>query len=178
METKQLRIITAKADIAEIVDEGAKTKSEIETLTEKDKKFKAKIASYVEDEMDEGEISVRLAGNKSIAVVTAMESYEIRASSPSYAGAQIAISAGLLADVVKCDRSLAVPLAEIDKAAEILKKAGISALVSETYSVNPEAYRDMSDNIGVSPNVLQARAALRECTSKNVTFRVKYEKDK
>jgi hypothetical protein len=178
METKQLRIITAKADIAEIVDEGAKTKSEIETLTEKDKKFKAKIASYVEDEMDEGEISVRLAGNKSIAVVTAMESYEIRASSPSYAGAQIAISAGLLADIVKCDRNLAVPLAEIDKAAEILKKAGISALVSETYSVNPEAYRDMSDNIGVSPNVLQARAALRECTSKNVTFRVKYEKDK
>ena len=174
---KQLRIITAKADIAKVVDEGAKVKSEIEALTEKDKKFKAKIASYVEDEMEDGEISVRLAGNKSTAVVSAVESYEIRASSPSYVGAQIAISAGLLADVVKCDRSLAVVPAEIDKAAEILRKAGVSALVQETYSVNPEAYREMSD-VGISPNVLQARAALRECVSKNVTFRVKYEKDK
>jgi len=175
MDKKELRVITASEDIAKVIDRGAIVDTAIKNLTAKDKTAKAKIVGQVNDEFKEDESSVRLEGHKFSAVVTAAKKYEMLAMSQGYDVARVAVTTGLLSDVVAWERTLAVPPEQIDKAVNLLKKAGIAALVQEEFRVNPEAYRAMSV-AGAPKNVAEARAALKACVLENITFKVKYEK--
>ena len=173
---KEIRLITASADLVSTVDRGAQVDSEIKTLTVEDKAIKAKITGFIDDEFKEGETNLKLAGTKAEAVVTAVEKYTLNASAPSYPELRKAVDSGLLQGIVDKSQQLAVPPEQIVKAAEALKKAGVPATIVESFSVNAAAYRESMSSEVSSPEQTVARRNLKACVSREVAFRVKYEK--
>jgi hypothetical protein len=115
-------------------------------------------------------------GIKAEAVVTAVEKYTLNASAPSYPELRKAVDSGLLQGIVDKSQQLAVPPEQIEKAADALKKAGVPATIVESFSVNAAAYRESMSSEVSSPEQTVARRNLKSCVSREVTFRVKYEK--
>lgn len=173
---KEFRLITASSDLASAVDMGAQVDAKIKALIVEDKNLKARITDFLDGEFEEGETTLRLAGTKADAVVTAAEKYTLNAGVSSFSELRKAIDSGLLLDIVEKRQELAIPPEHIEKAAEALKKAGIPAVVAESFSVNAAAYRESMSSESASQEQVAARRRLKNCVSKEVVFRVKYEK--
>ena len=173
---KEIRFITASVDMVSTVDRGAQVDSEIKTLAAEDKALKAKITGFVDDEFKDGETSLKLAGTKAEAVVTAAERYTLNAGASCFPELRKAVDSGLLQDIVEKKQELAVPPEQIGKAAEVLKKAGVPATIVESFSVNAAVYREAMSSEVSSQEQTIARRNLKNCVSKEVNFRVKYEK--
>jgi len=169
---KQVRIITASSDVAPLIDRGLDVDIQIKNLTTEDKGIKARLGEVTKASIQEGETGVRLCGEKAAAVVSAVEKYELDASSEQFPKVQKAVENGLLAGIVEKIQQLAVPPADIEKAADILKKAGINVLVAEGFSINAEEFRKMSASEVLSIE----QESLRNCVTKSTSYRVKYEK--
>lgn len=169
---KQIRMMMASSDVAPLIDRGLDVDISIKNLTTEDKGIKARIGEEAGGSVKEGETSVRLCGTTAAAVVSVVEKYELNAGSETFPAVRKAVDSGLLFGVVEKTQQLAVPPAEIEKAAEILKKAGINAMVAEGFTICAEEFRKMSANDVLSSE----QEALRKCVSKSVSYRVKYEK--
>jgi len=176
MPKKEVRIIVAAEDVAAIIDEGSEVKTQLDNLTFKDKGIKAKITEVAEGQLQEGEGSVKLKGNLSAALVSASEKFTVNAGSDQYPGLLEAVKKGILVDVVEHRRSLVVPPASIDEAAEALQKAGITVTVTDTLTVKPADVRTMRERESSSLEETEARKSLEGCLSSDTSFRVKYEK--
>jgi len=172
MAKKEIRVIVATGDVAGLIDHGSDVDSQIKNLTYEDKGIKTKISESVTDQIQKGETSVRLKGNLAAAVVSAVEKVEIDASKESFPVVRKAIDAGVLEGVVERRLSLVVPPADVEKASQALKKAGILASVTESLSVTPEAMKQEATSVEQST----AMKALEGCVNRDVSYRVKYEK--
>ena len=80
----------------------------------------------------------------------------------------------MLGGVVEKKTELAIPPDKTQEAADILKSAGIAATIVESFSVNAAAYREPVDTN--HSEEVAARQNLKDCVSREATFRVKYEK--
>lgn len=173
MAKKEIRVITASEDVVGIIDHGADVDTQLKNLTYEDRAIKVRIAQAVEGVFQEGETSVRLKGGFSAVMVTASEKVELDAGAESFPEVRKAIDAGLLEGFVERKLSLVVPPADVERAAEVLRQAGIMAAAAETLSVEAESLRGRETS---SMEQALAVKALRACSSSEVTYRVKYEK--
>ena len=176
MAKREIKVFTASSDVAAIIDRGAEVDAQIKTLGTEDKGLKTKITDSAKIQLSDEELSVRMVGAKSAAVVSSVEKVEINASAEKFPLVRAAIDKGLLQDIVDRVVYLVVPPFEVERAAEILRKAGIQANVTENLSVSAEHLRGIRETRSVSTEVATAELALLECVKKDVTYRVKYEK--
>lgn len=173
MAKKEIRKIVASEDVAGLIDRGAEIDTELKNLTYQDKGHKKKITEVAENLLQEGELSVRVAGKNASAVITASEKYSFNGSNERAAEVTSAAENGILGGVVKVSTSVAIPPADIERAVKVLNEAGIQATLSKSYGIDAQKYRDFSDE--GSPEVAAVKGILDECVEKAVSFRVKYE---
>jgi hypothetical protein len=174
MAKKEIRRITASEDVAGLIDRGAEIDTELKNLSYQDKGHKSKLTKFVEGQLEEGEISLRIKGNKSAAVISASEKYSFNVTGDEIEDEVVqAAEKGIFGGVVKIGTSIHIPPADLARAVEVLNEAGIAASMSKSYSIDGKAYREFSDE--GSPEVAAVKSLLDECVSKTTTFRVKYE---
>ena len=171
---KEMRLMVASDDISGLIDHGAEVDNQIKNLTFEDKGIKTKLTDVIAPQIQEGESSVRVKAKVSAAVITVVERVDVDFCSPAYPKVKEAIENGILEGVVERKLSLVVPPLDLVKAAEILKKAGIKATVSESISVKADDLRKEA----LTEDLKQAIEWLKQCVKKDTTYRVKYEKAK
>ena len=176
MAKREIRIITASSDVAAIIDRGADVDTQLKNLGYEDKGLKTKIAEAAQNQLSVDELSVRLVGQKSAAVVSGVEKVDLDAGAEKFAIVRAAIDKGLLAEYVERTVSLVVPPGDVDRAAEELRKIGIKATVTETLKVTAESMRRIGEVRSTSLEVAEAEVALSKCIKKDVSIRIKYER--
>jgi hypothetical protein len=169
------KLITGSEKVLGLVDRGYEVDVEIKNLGFEDKGIKKMLAEELLEEFGD-DTSIRVEGSSAAAVVTQSEKFTLDSKSADIVGVHAATERGLLGDAVKLEESLAVPADECQRASEILKAAGIEALVMTKMSVNPAEYRALNDRESVSAEEAQAKEALDRLVKKTVSHRVKYEK--
>lgn len=173
---KDIRVIVATGEVAELVDKGAQIDANIKKLTVEDKAIKEKITTATKDEIKDGEVSVKVSGNSAAVLVTASESVSVDTSAEGYQELWGLLENGFLSKVVEYKKQLAVPPEDIKRAAEMLQESGIRATVTSSVSVKAEDIRKMRCASSVSKEETEAMKVLDKCLSKSITFRIKYEK--
>jgi len=173
---KDIRIVTASADVSAVVDRGAEVDENIKNLTYEDKGLKAKLSEVAQSQFAEDESSIKLEGSKARAAVSSVEKTEVDPAAEKFTEVQKAVRAGLLEGIVTRKMSLVVPPGDVEKAAEALKTAGIQATVTESLSVKPDDLRNALKSESLSVEHTQAKTALKESVVTSVTYRIKYEK--
>lgn len=177
MAKRDIKAVTASADVAAIIDRGADVDAQLKNLGFEDKGLKTKITDSARNQLDEGELSVRLLGKTSAAVVSGVEKVELDVGAEQFPQVRAAIDGGLLAGVVERSVSLVIPPGDVERAAVELRKAGIRATVTETLKVSADVLRDqMAPGMTGSVQEVAALHALAKCVKKDVSFRVKYER--
>ena len=174
MAKKEVRIVQASEDIKAMVDKGADIDIEMKNLTFEDKACKQGITDFVENNASEDD-SVQIEGERAIALVSKAEKLEICAGAETFPEMVKAAKQGLLDDVVKMKKSLVVPVADIDRAAEILNEAGVGASVVEDFGVTAAAMRKHKERKMASEDVEKATDALEGCLDVSHSYRVKYQ---
>jgi hypothetical protein len=171
-----VRVITASADMAAIVDRGADVDENLKNLTYEDKGLKAKITEAGSEAMEGDETSVKLEGSHARALISTSERLDIDASAERYSEMKAAVDKGLLEGIVDRKLVLTVPMGDVDRAAEALQAAGIEATVSESLSVKKADVKKAAESEVASTDHATAQAALKDCLVSKVSYRVKYEK--
>lgn len=178
MAKKEMRMIVASEDLAAIVDRGYNLDTDIKNNTFEDKGIKTKITETVSGQMVAGETSVKVEGKVAVAVVTAVESVELDLGAKRLTEVLTAVDSGVLGTWVEKKRSLVVDQADVEKAKDILVKAGVNANVTVSVKVSVEALRDEKAGAFGPPEQKVALEALKESIKRETTYRVKYEKKK
>jgi len=175
MAKKSMRAITASEGIAPVIVRGAEVDTEIKSLTVEDKGIKAKLIEVLAEEIQTDETSVRVEADRSAAVISAAEKTTIRVGADKYGELREAVKKGLL-PIVEMKQSLTVPPAEVERAAEILNEAGVTATVTESLTVKAADVRKMRESETASTEHHEAERALEACLDTDTSYRVKYEK--
>jgi hypothetical protein len=177
MTKREIRKIAADSNTAAIIDRGADVNTQITNLGFEDKGLKTKITEAAQRHLEEGELSIRLEGTKASALVSGAERVDLNMGAEQFPQVREAIDKGLLAGVVDRELRLVLPPADVERAAQVLKQAGINASVVEILSVTAEAIRrEETPGFARSPDFVEAFKKLLRCVKREVTFRVKYEK--
>ncbi len=176
MAKREIKAVTASADVAAIIDRGADVDAQIKNLGFEDKGLKGKITEAARNQLDEGELSVRLLGKFASATVSGVEKIDLDMSSEQFPKVREAINNGLLNGIVDRTQTLTLPPADVERAAEVLSKAGIKAVVTESLKVSAESLRSMASGKTMLVQQADAFVALTKCLIKDVSFRVKFDK--
>ena len=170
---ENVRVIVASEDIAKIIDAGAAVNADMKDYTDEDKAIKAKITGAAKDLFGTEEVSVKIQGTDSTALVTAAEVYTLNTNTALMKDILALIDEGQLTGVIERKQSLSVSAEDMEKAAGILKQAGVNALISESFPINAEAFRkfkkDFADKTFLDKLVCDV--------ARDVTYRVKYEEN-
>lgn len=175
MAKKEMRVIVASGDVAGLVDHGCDVDTQIKNLGFEDKGIKTKITDAVGPQIDKSETSVRVAGTRALATVTAVESVELDPEAKRVSEVMAAVDGGLLDGMVDKKMVLSVDSKDAAQAKEILNKAGLRANVLVSVKVSAEGLRDAKAQAFGPPENAKALEALRESVKRDVTYRVKYE---
>jgi len=175
MAKKEIRMILAKDSLALLIDRGASVDVELKNLTFEDKGIKSKINEQVVADFAEGEQSLRFDGKQARALISKTDTFNINTGAASFTKVKAAVDAGLLKEVVDVTQKLSVPPAHLAKAAAILTAAGIPASLTDSYEVEPEAYRALLAKATSTVEEDEARKALAASVEHGTNFRVKYE---
>jgi len=171
-----LRVITASDDLAAVVDRGAELDKQIKELSKEDSGVKSKIIEQMSGEIQDGEVSVKIQGNEAVAVLTASESMSVDSGAEQFPSLRESLDKGFLQTVVEEKISLIVPPEDVERAAQILKDAGIDATTSYSVSAKAVDVRKMRESESASVEETEARNTLESCLSVKTTHRIKYEK--
>jgi hypothetical protein len=175
MGKSKAKLITASEKVVGLVRRGYELDVEIKNLGFEDKGIKKMLSEELEEEFGE-DTSVRVEANECAAVVTQSEKFVVKGDAESISAVRDAVENGLLGDAVKTERVLNVPVADREKAAEILKAAGIGATTTVNLTVDPAEYRTLKDSESSSAEAAEAKKTLEGITERKVSYRVKYEK--
>jgi hypothetical protein len=177
MAKREIRAVEASSDVAAIIDKGADIDTQITNLGFEDKGLRKKVENLAKEQMGDGDLSLRLLGKTSAALVSGVEKVELNMSAEQFPDVQAAISKGLLAGLVDRNLTLVVPPADVERAAAELAKAGIRANVVESMKVSGDKLREeMAPGKIASREYTEALHSLNACVKRDVTFRVKYER--
>lgn len=177
MAKREIRAVKANEDVAGWIDRGADIDTQVKNLTFEDKGIKTKITQLAEGQLDDGELSVRLLGKTAAAVVSGVEKIELDVNEEQFLKVREATVNGILKGIVSRNLELAVPEADMERAAEELRKIGIPAVVTETFKVeDASVVTDPNKSFVGSIQQTEAIGALKNCIKRDVSFRVKYEK--
>ena len=177
MAKREIRAVKADMDIAAVIDRGADIDTKLKNLGFEDRGIKMRLTEVAGEQLSDGELSVRLLGKESAAVISRVEKKELDTSSESFPKVRDAIVNGILDGIVSRSVSIAIPEGEIEHAAEELRKLGIPAVVTESFKIE-DAYvlTDPNNKFVGSVQKGEAIAELSKCVSTSLSFRVKYER--
>ena len=177
MAKREIRAVQADSDVAGLIDRGADVDTQLKNLGYEDKGIKAKLTEIVGEQLGQGELSIRMIGKNSAAIISGVEKVELDTSSESFVKVREAAVNGVLLGIVSRSLTLTLPEGEIERAAEELRKIGIPAVVTETFKVeDASVLSDPNHAVVGSVQAGEAVVALSKCAKKEVTFRVKYER--
>ena len=173
MAKKEIRMVTASSDAASIIDRGASVKTELDNLGYEDKGLKFKISEIAVGQLEDGEGSIRLEGTDSVATVSESVKLDINVQAEQYPKLKETVKIGFLPRVT-VKKNLVIPKKDIDKAAEILLKAGITANVVESLNITANDMCKMSQNEEMSLEESTALQTLKSCIESSKSYRVRY----
>ena len=176
MAKRDIRSFTASGDVAAIIDRGADVDTQIKNLGFEDKGLKTKITDIAQAQLSGDELSIRMSGVKSVAVVSGVERVDLNAGSDQFPVVRAGIDKGLLSKYVERSASLTVPPGDVERAALALRSIGIQANVEESLKITIESMRTLKEVRSTNAEVAAAEVALLSCLKKDVSFRVKYER--
>lgn len=172
-----IRVITASEDDGEfvsLIDRGADVDADLKELSKEDKTIKTQIKEVVEKLLEHDEVSIRIKGNEATALVTAAETYTLKPVPALRKDILTLIEEGVLTGVIERKQQLVVSPENIERAADILKKAGVTgAEVTENFSINAEGFRKFKKEFADKEFVNK----LDNSVTLDTTFRVKYERN-
>lgn len=113
-----------------------------------------------------------------MATVSAIEKYELDPSKDDFHVADLAIRSGAFGDAVKAVKVLNVPPDQIDKAAEVLKAAGINCMVTVGYNIDADEYKVLAGSTPSTDEMRAAIVALGKCITSKTSTRISYEMKK
>jgi hypothetical protein len=171
-----LRVASVDERLATLVDRGCEIDYELKNLTVEEKGTKKILGEEALKLMQDGELSLRLEGNRALATVVAVEKFELDVSAEVFVSAEAAIKSGVFSDAVKVTKTLAVAPDQIDEACEVLRKAGMTALVKVDYAINAKEFRVLLGSPQSTEELRRAVEDLKQCTARKVEPRVSYEK--
>jgi len=171
----RLRLITASEGLAPVIDRGAEIDRQIKALGKEDGEIKAKIIEEGKEQIEKTETSLKIQGKQAVAVLTASESMSVNAAADEFPALKDLVKRGFLQAVVEEKKALVVPPGDVEKAADVLKREGISATVTYSVSVKAADVRKMRESEVASEEEAKARNALESCLTVSTTHRVKYE---
>ena len=175
MAKSKARLITASEKVTGLVQRGYELDVELKNLGFEDKGIKAMLADELENEFDDS-TSVRIEATSGAAVVSQSEKYAVKGDAETIGKVREAVENGLLGEAVKTEHVLNVPVAERERAAQILQAAGIGATTTVALTVDPAEYRALKESETASEESAEAKKALESITERKVSYRVKYEK--
>lgn len=169
------RSVTASDEVRELVDRGSEVDTQMKNLAFEDKGIKTKLGDAATGEMGEGELSIRLEGNKAAALVSVSEKYELDANAQEFDQTEAAIRQGTFGDAVKVERTLAVPPDDVGRAAAVLSQAGFANVAIKTeYMVSPEEFRILSASVQSDPVAARAVERLKRSVVRKTSTRISY----
>ena len=174
MAKKTIRIASiGKAE--HLVDLGAEIDVELKRLASQDKTIKQELGGAAVEVLQPEESSVKLAGTKSLALISTVEKYNINTNSDSFPEVQNGIDLNIFDKVVKTTKSLVIPPEIVEKACELLRQAGLQVMIQTTHTIDAEEYRELVSNPNPSPEKQKFIDALRKSVECKSTMRVTYE---
>jgi len=168
------RMITASVELAPLIDKGAVVKKSLDDLAYTDKAIKVSITESYAGSFQDEESSIRIAGEKSAAMITRRQSVEVDAAKAADF-AVIRAAAKMGDSRISLKRSLKLGERDIERAAAILEAAGIKANVEESVGMKPDDYRSIVRGAAPTPEAVALRTAVAACATVADTFAVKYE---
>jgi hypothetical protein len=164
MAKKEIRVITASAEVSTLVDRGAAVYDQLQGAQSEDKAIKASLQAQVKFETDE--TSVRLAGNKAQALLSQKTSYGLEFASPeAKAEFEADFAKGVFNGAVSRVVTVALPAGvTLEKLTKALEKLGGTA--SAEYEVEGKEVASLAK---------PAAEKIEKVMVKKVTVAVKYE---
>lgn len=177
MAKREIRAVQADSDVSGIIDRGADIDNQLKNLGFEDKGIKTKLTTVAKDQLGQDELSIRMMGKNSAAVISSVEKIDLDTSTESFVKVREATVNGVLSGIVSRGLELTVPESDIERAAEELRKIGIPAVVSETFKVeDATVLTDPNKSFVGSVQKGEAIAELAKCVNKDISYRVKYER--
>jgi len=174
MAKKEIRVASANAPMAIMVDNGMEADTEFKNAKNNSDAYRAKVGTGAVELMESGEKSIRISGEKATALVTRKESVKIDTKNESFVNVVEAVSKGYYGEAVKEKVTVTIPASKLAEVQKILGSSfDILTATKTDYVVDPEEYRTF--DTGSSPEVAGAKDALDACTTTLVTTAVKYE---
>ena len=171
------RVIQASEDLAGLIDRGGMVDENLKNLTVEDKGIKAKLTGTVKSLLQPEELSLRVEGSKTTALVSATEKYTIDIASKAFEEVSKATRTGLFGDAVSIKKTLVIAQDKIEAAYAVLKQMGMADILLETsYDVSPQGYRDLIKETPATEERKNAVEVLKTCVSKDVSYRVSFDK--
>ena len=171
-----VRVASVDERVATLVDRGCEIDYELKNLTVEEKGTKKIIGDEAAKLLQAGEMTVKLEGTRAFATVAVIEKYEIDASKEEFNAADLGIKSGAFREAVTVVKTLAVPPDKVEQACELLKRAGVSAMVQVSYDIDAKEMRVLLDSKPVVTEMQAAVAALKKCAVCKTSTRVSYEK--
>ena len=175
MGKSKARLVTASEHITGLVDRGFEIDVDLKNLSVEDKGIKKILGDSLEDSFD-GDTSIAVVGSSGMATIGRTEKYAIKGDADTVEVVRTAAESGLLGKAVSTETLLNVPVADRERAAAILKAAGIVATTVVNLSIDPEEYRALMGSASASVESVEARNALAEVAVKTVGYRITYSK--
>ncbi len=175
MAKSKARLVTASEKVTGLVDRGYEIDVDLKNLTFEDKGIKTMLGEELGESFGE-DSSIRVEGKKGAATISQSEKYAVKGDAESIDKVRKAAEQGLLGDAVTVEQVVNIPLADRERAAQILQAAGISATTSVNVAIVPAEYRALRDSEVSSAEAAQAKEVLDKVAERQVSYRVKYEK--
>jgi hypothetical protein len=171
-----IRVASVGERVASLIDCGCEIDRQLKNLKTEDVGTKKIITDEAEKLLQKGELAIRLDGIKATATINVAEKYELNASSEKFPLVEPAIKSGIFGDAIEIIKSLAIPSDKIDEACELLKKAGINAMVQVVHNINAEEFRVLIGSVQSTPERSEIVANLKECVVRQGIMKVTYQK--
>ena len=175
MAKSNARLVEANEKVVGLVARGYEVDVESKNLAFEDKGIKKMLADELSEAFGD-DSSIAVKGGDGMAVLTKSEKYKVKGDADAIARIAADSEVGYLDGAVSVDLTLNVPEADREKAAAILKAAGINATFTKEVSVDPEKYRALSAGKFASVERVAAKQNLDAVVEQNVTYRITYSK--
>lgn len=171
-----VRVAAVEGKLQQTVDEGASVSAELKKLGAQDKTHKKFIREQAEAMMEPGELNLRLAGTKALALVTVTQKYSVDVGAEGFPALERGVDAGLLGGVVERTVVATIAPAKLEQVQAALEQAGFgdALTVQRQYAVNPSGYRAFQEAKG-SPESEELKKAMRDCVTRDDSARISFD---
>jgi len=175
MGKSKARLVTASEQVGGLIDRGYEIDVDLKNLSVEDKGIKKMLGDELGESFGE-DTSIAVSGKIGMVTMSRSEKYAIKGDADTVEAVRNAAQDGLLGDAVKTENVLNVPVADRERAANILKAAGILATTVVEMAIDPEEYRTLMASQTTSVEGTEAKQILGGAVEKTVNYRVKYGK--